>query len=297
MKLGTQSKIVRILIVAYFIGSLRAGADETTPITPNGGFIDAHVHAFDCRKDGLDVVDAWMKRVNVTQCIVHPLNHKGSRPSNEAERQEMLANYRKYKGRIHRFCIIYPNEVQTVEDAVKILEQEKKDGAIGFGEHYGVGLMFDDPKNLLFYEACSRVGLPVMFHIDQNKNMDEKGLPRLENVLKAYPKSTLIAHSYWWRQLGNGACERLLQQYPNLYADLSPAAVAALSTLPDHGREFIIRNADKLIFGTDAGWWSFSKIPAPEKEWTFFETLNLPAEVKNKIYRENAVKLLKLSLK
>jgi len=52
-----------------------------------------------------------------------------------------------------------------------------------------------------------------------------------------------------------------------------------------------------LLFGTDAGWWSFHKMPAPEKEWTYFEDLNLPAEVKNKIYRENAVKLFKLPLK
>ncbi len=87
----------------------------------------------------------------------------------------MLANYQKYKGRIHRFCIIYPEEVKTVEDAVKILEREKQDGAIGFGEHYGVGLMFDDPKNLLFYEACTQVELPVDVHIDQKRNMDEQG--------------------------------------------------------------------------------------------------------------------------
>jgi hypothetical protein len=29
-------------------------------------------------------------------------------------------------------------------------------GAIAFGEHYAVGLMFDDPKNLMLYEACDR---------------------------------------------------------------------------------------------------------------------------------------------
>ncbi len=142
--------------------------------------------------------------------------------------------------------------------------------------------MFDDPQNLLFYDACSRVQLPVMFHIDQKRNMDEKGLPRVENVLKAYPKCTLIAHSYWWRHLHEGSCERLLQKYPNLYADLSPAAIAALSKQEDKGRQFIIRNADKLLFGTDAGWWSFTKIPAPEKEWTYFEDLKLPVEVKIK---------------
>ncbi len=74
------------------------------------GFIDTHVHAFDCRKDGLDVVAAWMERVNVSQCIIHPLDHKGSRPSNEEERQEMLANYRKYKGVSIGFASFIPTK-------------------------------------------------------------------------------------------------------------------------------------------------------------------------------------------
>lgn len=285
------------LLFALALVMQNASLADEPRVKSEAGFFDAHVHAFDCRKDGLDVVAAWMERMNVAQCIIHPLDHKGSRPSNEEERQEMLANYRKYKGRIHRFCIIYPNEVKTVDDAVKILQREKQDGAIGFGEHYGVGMMFDDPQNLLFYEACTRVELPVMFHIDQKRNMDEKGLPRLELVLRSYPKCILIAHSYWWRHLHDGTCERLLQKYPNLYADLSPAAVAALSKQGDQGREFIIRNADKLLFGTDAGWWSFNKNPAPEKEWTYYEKLGLPAEVKDKIYRQNAAKLFNLPLK
>lgn len=281
--------------VAAWMG---ADAEEETPVAPpppKEGYIDTHVHAYPCKKDGLDVVDAWMKRMNVTQCIIHPLNHKGSQPFNEEDRQVMLENFAKYKGRMHRFCIIYPEQVATAADAVKILEREKADGAIGFGEHYGVEMMFDDPRNLLFYDACTKANLPVMFHIDQNKNMDVKGLPHLENVLKAYPDCVLIAHSYWWRHLGDKTCERLLQTYPNLHADLSPAAVAALSKQGDYAREFIMKNADKLLFGTDAGWWSFTKIPAPEKEWTYFETLDLPEDVKAKIYRENARKLLKLT--
>jgi predicted TIM-barrel fold metal-dependent hydrolase len=136
-----------------------------------------------------------------------------------------------------------------------------------------------------------------MFHIDQKRNMDEPGLPRCEKVVKAYPDCIMIAHAFWWRHIGSGACDRLLSKYPNLYADLSPGAVKALSRQGhEKARAFVIRHADKLLFGTDAGWWSFKKIPAPEKQWTFFESLNLPQDVKNKIYRENAAKLLDLKL-
>ena len=71
----------------------------------------------------------------------------------------------------------------------------------------------------------------------------------------------------------------------------------ALSRQGDEkARAFVIRHADKLLFGTDAGWRSFKKNPALEKQWSYFESLNLPEAVKNKIYRENAAKLLNLKL-
>jgi hypothetical protein len=136
-------------------------------------FIDPHVHAMSVTPLGLRAVAKWMEERNVERCIVSPLNHKGSRPQTEEERQTMLENFRPYRGRIDRMTIIDPGEVETVDQAVALLKREIADGAIAFGEHYGVGLMFDDPKNLLLYEACEKTGLPVMFHIDQNKNMVE----------------------------------------------------------------------------------------------------------------------------
>jgi predicted TIM-barrel fold metal-dependent hydrolase len=257
-------------------------------------FVDTHVHAYSCKPDGLDVVADWMTRRNVKRCIIHPLSHALSIPANETERQQMLANYRKYKGKIDRFCIIEPDDVSSVEEAVERLEREKQDGAIGFGEHYGKGLKFDDPKNLRLYEACERVGLPVMFHMDQNKNMDEKGLPRLERVLKMFPECILIAHAYWWLHLPDGTCDRLLQTYPNLYADVSgPSRVPAmLNRDRNYTRAFLIRNADKILFGSDAGWWSFGKkVEDQEQQFTLFEELDLPDDVRQKIYRTNAERL------
>ncbi len=126
------------------------------PRTDKGGFIDEHVHFDDRHAGDLDKVAEWMKSNNVQRCINHPLAQIRTR--NEDERKQMLENYAKYKGRIDRFCIIFPDEVNSVEEAVKILTKEKQDGAIGFGEHYGVGLKFDDPKNLRLYEACQKVG-------------------------------------------------------------------------------------------------------------------------------------------
>jgi uncharacterized protein len=258
---------------------------------PEPKVIDAHIHATPCKKDGLDIVATWMERNHVERCISKPLSQ--SRAKTPEEREIMLANFLKYKGRIDRFCIIKPHEVESVEEAVAILKKEKAEGAIGFGEHYGVGMMFDDPRNLRLYAACEQVGLPVHFHIDSNKNMDEKGLPRLERVLKTFPNLNLIAHAAFWLELSNGTCDRLLQTYPNLYAEPSGHRMAAILNRDRiYTRDFLIRNADKILFGTDAGWWSFGKAKADrEIQFTLFEELDLPEEVLAKIYRGNAEKL------
>lgn len=255
--------------------------------------IDPHVHAMSVTPLGLRAVAKWMEERNVERCIVSPLNHKGSRAWTEEERKQLLENFLPYKGKIDRMTIIDPGEVETVAQAVTLLKREIADGAVGFGEHYGVGLMFDDPKNLMLYEACEKVGLPVMFHIDQNKNMVEPGMERVDRVLKMFPKCKVVAHAYWWRQSQNGACDRQLQEHPNLYADMSGTVVVqVLNRDRKYAREFLIRNQDKILWATDEGWWSFgSQTKQMNQHYTFLEELDLPAEVRHKIYRGNAEKV------
>ncbi len=279
---------------AVHMKALRVVYEKVTPKAPTDmKFIDPHVHAMSVTPLGLRAVATWMDERNVERCIVSPLNHKGSRPQTEEEYQILLENFRPYKGKIDRMCIIRAGEVKSADEALTILKREMADGAIGFGEHYGENLMFDDPQNLMLYEACEKVGLPVMFHIDQNKNMVEPGMERVDNVLKKYPKCNLVAHAYWWRQLGSGACDRQLQEHPNLYADMSGQVVIdVLNRDKVYAREFLIRNQDKILWATDEGWWSFSsREKHSHQHYTFLEGLDLPDEVRRKIYRENSEKV------
>jgi predicted TIM-barrel fold metal-dependent hydrolase len=260
-----------------------------TPASSAGRFIDAHVHFHACKTGELDKAIAWMTSNNVQRVINYPLAQ--SRPKNDAERKQMLENYAKHKDRIGRGCVIFPDEVNSVEEAVVILTREKQEGAVVFGEHYGENLKFDDPKNLRLYEACAKVGLPIMFHYsDRTRNMDEKGMPRLENVLKLYTNCMIIAHGDWWRSLPEGSCGRLLQTYTNFYADIScTVGRAGIRRDMERSREFFIKHADKLLFGTDSGWWSFGKSPAPE--FALMDELKLPKEVEEKMCRKNAERL------
>ena len=273
--------------------------EPAKPSTDQAKFTDAHVHFQDCKAGDLEKVAEWMKANNVQRVINHPLRQ--SRAKDDKERAQQTENYRTFQGRIARSCIIFPDEVNSVDEAIAILEREKKAGAIGFGEHYGEvsnpqpgdkSLFFDDPKNMVLFAACAKAGLPVMFHMDRGRNLDEKGLPRLENVLKTYPNLILIAHSDWWKNLGDGTCDRLLQKYPNLYADLScTVGRSVIGRDKKFAREFFIRNADKLLFGTDSGWWSLKLGQKPAPEFALIDELKLPKEVEDKICRGNAERL------
>jgi predicted TIM-barrel fold metal-dependent hydrolase len=255
------------------------------------GIIDTHLHAMSCTAEGLNDAAAWMKLHGVTRAVVHPI--EPSRPRNEEQREAMLAHFKAHKGKLERFCIIKPEEVGSVGDAVKILGKEKKDGAIGFGEHYGKGLMFDDPSNMRLHEACAKVGLPIMFHMDDQQNKDTADFQHLENALKAHPDCTFIAHGpNWWKQLGSGNCDRLLGAYPNLYADLSAGSGAtALGKNKAYTTEFLNKHSKKLLFGTDCGWWTFGKTEKPAPQFGLMKELELPDQVKADIYRGNAKRL------
>ena len=82
-----------------------------------------------------------------------------------------------------------------------------------------------------------------------------------------------------------------MEKYPNLYGDLSePGGEKAITRDPKFGREFIIRNAKQLVFGTD-----FLMGGQEVPQFELLDSLNLPEDVQAKIYRDNAKRLLKLT--
>ncbi|MEI6236425.1 MAG: amidohydrolase family protein [Planctomycetota bacterium] len=102
----------------------------------------------------------------------------------------------------------------------------------------------------------------------------------------------VIAHSDWWKNLPDGTCDRLLETYPNLYADIScTVGRSVIGRDTKFAREFFIRRADKLLFGTDSGWWSLGKEKGRAPEFALIDELKLPKDVEEKICRGNAERL------
>jgi predicted TIM-barrel fold metal-dependent hydrolase len=208
------------------------------------------------------------------------------------------------------FCSIDPRTSYSggKKGLVGILKRYVEEGARGFGEHKP-GVKIDDPRSMTIYAACGELKLPVLFHLDSQRNIDAPGLPGLEKVLKENPHTHFIGHGPgWWasisggiteKELGGypkgtvmpgGAIDTLMEKYPNIHGDLSAGSGAsAISRDLKFGREFLIRRADRLMFGTD-----FLAPGQNVPQLTLFRQIELPEEVRAKIFRDNARRIMGL---
>ncbi|MEN8202257.1 MAG: amidohydrolase family protein [Bacteroidota bacterium] len=184
---------------------------------------------------------------------------------------EVLAICKQHPDRLIPFCNVDPRRGNPGEfDPYPILAAYKEQGAKGLGEMLA-GLWIDDPLQMDIYEICQELELPVMLHIDKYRNMDDLGLPRLEKILQTFPKASFIGHAnHFWSEISadmkdenrfdypkgpvkpGGRMDELLQQYDNLFADLSAGSgYNALTRDREFIREFLTRNQNQVLYGTD----------------------------------------------
>jgi hypothetical protein len=291
-----------------------AGSKSSAASPPKGQFVDVHTHLGQTwnTTQPLSAVALleWMDANQVAQAVVLPLVSPES-SSYPLTTDFVLAETREHRDRLIPFCSVDPRTSYTggQKGLVDMLRRYVDQGARGFGEHK-VGIPFDDPRNMTVYAACGELRLPLLFHIDNERNMDRPGLPRLENALTQYPNTQFIGHGPgWWASISGevteadlakypagpvkpgGAIDRLMEKYPNLHGDLSAGSGAgAISRDLDFGRQFMIRRADRLMFGTD-----FLSPGQPVPQFALVRQLQLPAEIEAKIFRDNARRLLGLS--
>lgn len=304
-----------------FLGAAALGVAGIagTPRAPAGadagfaGFIDIHTHLgqpWGARPAlTADALLHWMDRHHILQAVVMPL------VSPESYDYPITTDYVLDKTAPHRdrlipFCALDPRTPELNRARKRdLLERYRDAGARGFGEHK-VGIPIDDPRNLELFEVCGGLDLPVLFHLDDLRNTDAPGLPGLARALEAVPGCTFIGHANgWWasisgdataEELGQyprrpiapgGAIDDLMDRFPNLYGDLSAGSGAnAILRDMDFGRAFVIRRADRLLFGTD--------YLAPGQvvpQVSLYRELDLPSDVQEKVFRANARRLLGLN--
>ena len=176
-------------------------------------------------------------------------------------------------------------------------------------------MAFDDPRCIALFRKAGELKCPVVLHLDVPFLADEKtGHPipqqmwfggtveHLERALQMCPETNFIGHAPgFWRYISGDASSdsqaypsgpvtpggevlRLLDMYPNLYADLSAGSgLRALRRDPAHGRSFVLKYADRLLFGRD--YYGSDLLD-------FLATLDLPPDVADKLYFLNAQRLV-----
>ena len=134
-------------------------------------------------------------------------------------------------------------------------------------------------------------------------------LAQRNRVFARHPKTTFVAAHLGERGENLAYVSDMLDAYPNVSVDMS-ARVAELGRQPYTARAFFLRYADRILFGTDL----FPEIATYRLHFRFFETddqyfeypshasrqgrwniygIHLPQDVLRKIYRENALRLLR----
>ena len=279
-----------------------------------GRFIDVHTHLGQTWNTDepltAEVLLRWMDAHDVARAVVLPLISPEA-SSYPLTTDFVLAETKPHRDRLIPFCSIDPRTSFSGghKGLFGMLKRYVDAGARGFGEHKP-GVKIDSPQNLDLFAACAAVELPVLFHLDNERNMDAPGLPGLAWVLELFPSVTFMAHGPgWWASISGtatqadlggyprgdiapgGAVDAFLEKYPNLYGDLSaPSGANALDRDKKFAREFLIRRADKLLFGSDI---LEPKMQVPQFE--LLDQLELPAEIQAKIFRQNAQRVLKLA--
>jgi predicted TIM-barrel fold metal-dependent hydrolase len=162
----------------------------------------------------------------------------------------------------------------TKPEAEAQLTQAVKDGARGFGE-LKFHVTADGPELRRTYALAAELKVPLLVHFQEVDHFEGEGTwstgyaKVFDGILKAYPNTTFIGHAdAFWANVSadyhneaaypsgpiarGGITDKLLADYPNLYADCSAnSGNNALSRDPAFTVDFVKRHQNKLMFGSD----------------------------------------------
>ena len=203
-------------------------------------------------------------------------------------------------------------------------------------------VMPDDPRIAGVWDKAAQLGIPVLIHtadpvaffrpLDRcNERWDELHrhpdwhfygpdyppfedlIASLYRLIEAHPQTTFITAHVGCYPENLGFVSQMLDKYPNFYTDIS-ARLAELGRAPYSARDWFLKYADRIVFGTDQSpsmsmfqthfrfletadeYFDYSPgspIP-PQGRWKIYGVY-LPDEVLRKVYYQNVARLLKLT--
>jgi len=290
--------------------------------------VDSHQHVFWEQRDDAGLIAdmnahsiayAWLLTWEIPPGEMEPseqiaLNPANVRPdgTNAGIRLDDLVKARKRYP--DRFVLGYCPDPRVANAADLLRAAAAMYGVKVCGE-WKYRMLLDDPRCLELFRAAGEMDMPVVLHLDVPYLPGEDGEPvyqkrwyggtveNLERVLLACPETNFIGHAPgFWREIcGDAEAEpemfpdafvaeggrlyAFFDRHPNLYADLSAGSgLGALQRDSAHAVEFLERFQDRLLFGRDCYEQALHR---------FLQSCNLSKQVINKIYFQNAEKLVR----
>ena len=219
---------------------------------------------------------------------------------------ETKALAEKYPDRFRWFA----NEVSDQADAVEVIRHQLKSGAIGIGEQK-FNVACDSPEMEKIIRLADEFAVPVLMHFQQGSYNHH--IERMHRVLEKFPKVNFIGHAQtFWGHISRdydetvlypkgpvkpgGITDRLLADYPNMYADLSAGSgYQAFIRDEEHAKAFFARHQNKLLYGSDCSD-PVGRGPACSGSQQIASVRRFAPDKKaeRKIFFENARRVLKL---
>jgi predicted TIM-barrel fold metal-dependent hydrolase len=255
--------------------------------------------------------------------------------------EEAVGMLRDHPGRIHFIAVPrWQDATPDYDDWMRRIEGFYNLGSRMVKFHMSPGTLdrwkwrLDSPTMRPILREVTSRGMAIMTHVGdpetwyQGKYTDhsrygtrEEHYQMWESVMREYPNTPWVGAHLGGNPENLGRLQRLLDTYPNLSLDCSATRwmVREISNQRDQAREFFIRNAGRIIFGSDqvsgddrgfdflaSRFWAHRKLwetayigpspivdpDLPQDQQPTLRGLALPDSVLQSIYHDNAVRFL-----
>lgn len=288
------------------------GATMAAALWPEAAFaqapiIDIHQHTHYSGRSDEDLIN-HQRVMGITKTVLLPAGSKYGLEADAWGNESCFALVKKYP---KAFCT-FANELPDIDETRQVLEKYLKLGAIGIGEQkYFVDA---DARAIELISAIAReYAVPVLLHFQHGKY--NTNFARFHKILAKFPQVNYIGHAQTvWGNIDRahdqqnlypktkvtpgGLTDRWLADYPNFYGDLSAGSgLNALTRDEDHGREFLQRHQDKLLYGSDCN----DTVGQGEKcsgsqQIAMIRKLLPDKKAQEKIFSRNARRVLKIKM-
>ncbi len=223
--------------------------------------IDFHQHTHYHGRTDADLI-AHQRTMGITLSVLLPAGSKYGLAADCYGNDSVVELTRVYPKQF----VFFANELPDLPETKSVIEKYLKLGAKGIGEQK-FPVDCDSAAMQLVAEIARDYQVPVLMHFQHNTY--NFGMERFHKMLSKYPSVNFIGHAQtFWGNIDKvhkqevmypkgpvtpgGITDKLLSDYPNLYADLSAGSgLNALTRDEDHARAFLTRHQDRILYGSD----------------------------------------------